>query len=228
MFASPIRILLVEDSRLQREIMRSALTRFGYQVEGANTGEEALQQYAPGRYDVLLVDVLMPGIGGVEVLQQVRAQDPDQCIILMTAEGSGISPAEAIRAGADDYISKPMNLQNEGVEMEAVVQRAMDYRKLTREKRALQAQLLEIEQLHATMGLMGTAAREMNQPLTVMIGALDLLTQGAHAEEQPEVEMLMRAIQRMGELVKRLCALTDVHGIGDPSSATQYPAQETP
>lgn len=205
-----IRILLVEDSRLQREIIRSALTRLGYEVAAVESGEEALSEYEVGAFGVLLLDAVLPGIDGVEVLRRVRVQDEDQCIILMTAEGSGLSAMGAIRAGADDYVTKPIRLDDGGAELEVIISRSLQRRQLARENRELQAQLVQAKRLDAIMELAGATAHEMNQPLTVLMGMTELLNEDCDPDTlRDDLGIIHRASVRLSEIVRKLSSITD-------------------
>jgi DNA-binding response OmpR family regulator len=206
----PLRILLVEDSRLQREILRGAFVRMGYAVDAVETGEEALACYHPGQYDVLFVDMVLPGISGGEVLAEVRQLDLDQCIILMTAEGSGLSAVGAIRAGADDYVTKPIQLSDGGAELDILISRTVERRRLAEENRILQEKLVEAQRLNAVIALAGAAAHEMNQPLTVLIGTLELFpTELTDAEAiRADLETMRRAATRLSTIVAKLGAIT--------------------
>ena len=210
MTAKQVSILLVEDSRLQRELIRAALHRMGYQVEAVETGEEALARFAVGKFDVLLVDILLPSISGAEVLSQVHKLDVDQCIILMTAVGSGLSAMGAIRAGADDYVTKPIRMDDEGAELEVIISRSLERRRLARENRDLQERLVEAQRLNAIMALAGAAAHEMNQPLTVLTGTVEMLLMDGDPGPtyQEELKKVRRATQRLTQIVAQLSTIT--------------------
>ena len=206
----PTSILLVEDSRVQREIARLALEHLGFLVEAVESAEEALSRYAVGRYDVLLTDIMLPGESGVELLGKVRAQDSNQCIILMTAEGSGLSAVGAIRAGADDYVTKPIRVDNEGTDLEVIISRSIERRRLVRENHILQQKALEADRLHTVMSLAGAAAHEINQPLTVLIGTVELLLDEGTApsaqdsELREDLQEIQRAALRIHDIVRKL------------------------
>jgi DNA-binding response OmpR family regulator len=203
-------ILLVEDSQMQRMIIDKALGKLGYAVTPAGSGEEALERYQENKFDVLLLDVILPGIDGVEVLRQVRAQDQDQCVILMTAEGSGLSAMGAIRAGADDYVTKPIRLNDGGAELEVIISRSLERRSLARDNRRLQAQLLDAQRVEAVMHLAGAAAHEMNQPLTVIMGMAELLSEGSEPETlREDLAAIRRSAVKLSEIVRKLASITD-------------------
>ena len=205
-----IAILLVEDSSAYREMVRAALVHAGYRVDAVASGKEAIARYQDGGYDVLLADTVLPDLPGIELLARVRQIDPDQCIILMTAEGSGLSAAGVIRAGADDYLLKPMRLDDDGADLDVIIARSLERRRLARENKALQAKLVEASKLNAVMSLAGAAAHEMNQPLTVISGITELLLMDADPDDPSyaDYEALQRATQRLCDIVGKLGAVT--------------------
>jgi len=112
---------LTEDDRLAGELFEEVLKDQGYQVERVETGEAALDRLKASRFDLLLVDVQLPGKNGLEVTREAKALRPEVPIVVMTAFASMETAIEAIREGAFDYASKPMNLD----ELKHVVSRAL-------------------------------------------------------------------------------------------------------
>jgi two-component system KDP operon response regulator KdpE len=100
------RILVVDDDPQIRRVMRVTLTGQGYEVDDAKSGEAALDRLRDERFDLVLLDVNMPGIGGVETCQQMRAQS-EIAIIMLTVRDRDEDKVEALDAGADDYVTKP-------------------------------------------------------------------------------------------------------------------------
>lgn len=203
-------VLLVEDSRVQREMIRAALTDLNYRVTDVATGQEAMASCQAAAFDVLLVDVVLPDVPGLQVLARARESDPDQCVILMSAEGSGLSAVGAVRAGADDYVTKPIRIDDEGFELEVIIARSLERRRLARENRELQAKLVEASQVNAVVSLAGAAAHEMNQPLTVMAGITELLLMDTDPRQPlyQDLETLRRATDRLSDIVGKLGSLT--------------------
>jgi two-component system, OmpR family, KDP operon response regulator KdpE len=103
---SGARILVVDDDPQIRRAMRTTLTGRGYQVSDARTGEEGLEQMRAGAYDLVLLDLNMPGIGGIETCRQIRSAS-DIAIVMLTVSNAEKDKVEALDAGADDYITKP-------------------------------------------------------------------------------------------------------------------------
>jgi two-component system KDP operon response regulator KdpE len=106
---SAIRILLVDDESAIRRALRPPLIELGFQVVEASRGEEALQVLRSGGFDVVLLDVNMPGIGGLETLRRMRALAPRLPILMLTVRDAEEEKVEALEMGADDYVTKPFS-----------------------------------------------------------------------------------------------------------------------
>ena len=102
------RILVVDDEAQIRRIMRTTLTASGYEVDDARTGEEALDKVRDFRPDLVLLDINMPGMGGLAACRALRA-DPNIAIIMLTVRNSEKDKVEALDAGADDFVTKPFS-----------------------------------------------------------------------------------------------------------------------
>ena len=130
-------ILIVDDEEIVRDALSDLLRREGFQPQAVRTGEEALLLLEREEVDVILLDIMLPGMGGFEVLRQIRSRDPDQVVIVVTAYSSIEGAITAMRDGAFHYISKPF--KNEEVVL--TIRRGLEQRQLTAENRALRAQL---------------------------------------------------------------------------------------
>ncbi len=117
----PPRILVVDDEADVRWVLRSALEGRGYQVDEAASGEEALSRLASRRYDLLLLDLRMEGLNGVNVMERVRISRPRLPIIILTGYATLESAIAAVRCGAADYLLKPVSIH----EIARAVQRAL-------------------------------------------------------------------------------------------------------
>ena len=102
------RILVVDDDPQIRRVMRVTLTGQGYEVDDVKTGEAALEKVRDQRFDLILLDINMPGAGGLETCRAIRAQS-EIAIIMLTVRDSETDKVEALDAGADDYVTKPYN-----------------------------------------------------------------------------------------------------------------------
>jgi putative two-component system response regulator len=129
--AAPEYILVVDDEVGVRQALARGLWDAGYQTVTAGDGREALARLRQGRCAVMLCDVRMPGMDGIELLGHVVALDPDMPVIMVTALAGLQTATAAIRAGAYDYVTKPFQF----AEVEMAVERALTYRRLRMENR---------------------------------------------------------------------------------------------
>ena len=105
------RILIVEDDVSVRESLLSLLESKDYVVESASDGEQALEAVEQRDYDVLLLDLQLPKVSGMEVLANAKKLSPDTSIVILTAHGSIQSAVEALKLGAEDYLEKPCDVE---------------------------------------------------------------------------------------------------------------------
>ncbi|HEX9508486.1 MAG TPA: response regulator, partial [Myxococcales bacterium] len=126
-------ILVADDEPSIRHVLSLYLTDRGYEVRAVSDGREALQELAAHNYDVVISDVRMPKVDGLELLRQARAQWPDLTFIAMSAYGSQDRALEAVAAGAYDYVHKPFKPE----EIELVLKKAEERQRLLNENRRL-------------------------------------------------------------------------------------------
>ena len=117
------RILVVDDDPQIRRVMRVTLTTQGYEVDDARTGEEALDKLRREGIDLVLLDMNMPGMGGIETCRLIRAAS-EVAIIMLTVRDAEADQVEALDAGADDYITKPFRTQALLARIRAALRRA--------------------------------------------------------------------------------------------------------
>ncbi|MGP8174328.1 MAG: response regulator transcription factor [Terracidiphilus sp.] len=118
-----IRILVVDDESAIRRALRPPLLELGFQVVDASRGEEALQMLRAGSFDVVLLDINMPGIGGIETLRRIRAFAPRLPILMLTVRDQEEDKVEALDLGADDYVTKPFSTRELIARIRAAVRR---------------------------------------------------------------------------------------------------------
>ena len=120
----PIRVLVVEDEAAIREGLIDVLVFHGYEVDSAAEGPEGLEKALTGRYDLVLLDIMLPGIDGYEICDRIRAEDRQQPIIMLTAKSSDEEIVHGLKLGADDYVGKPFSIQQLVLRIEAVLRRS--------------------------------------------------------------------------------------------------------
>ncbi len=136
-----LRILFADDEKSLQEFMRSELPRLGHEVTVCPDGRAALKTLEKGSFDAAILDLRMPGLSGIEVLEQLKQISPDTEAIIMTGHASMETAIEAVRFGAFDYITKPCKL----TEIDAVLRKAAEKRDLKNKNLALQSRLVAAE-----------------------------------------------------------------------------------
>ncbi|HDM10355.1 MAG: sigma-54-dependent Fis family transcriptional regulator [Deltaproteobacteria bacterium] len=117
------KILVVDDELIMRESLAGWLERDGHQVDKAASGEEALKLLENTKYDILLLDIKMEGMSGLEVLKKVRVSDPEVAVVMITAYGSVSTAIEAMKNGAFDYLMKPFDPNELGLLIDKIIDR---------------------------------------------------------------------------------------------------------
>ena len=207
---TPTRILVVDDEVGIREGCRRVLVPQGFEVDVAENGPVGLRKLRESRYDVLLLDIMMPGMSGMEVLRQSRQIDPDLICIIITGYATVELAVQAVREGAHDFIAKPFSADlllqviNRELERRALRKEAERVRALEEEARELARAKAELQKLEAVEGrFMLSLVHILRAPVAVLQNTIQLIRQGyIPPEEQPE--MLERAETRAGELLATL------------------------
>ncbi len=198
------KVMVVEDEENMRFVMAEALKKKGCDVEEATSAEEALGKIEGYRPDLIIMDIRLPGMSGLEAMERIRGVDPILPIIVITAFGSKEVALEAIKMGAYDFFTKPFKL----AEMELVVDRALEKRRLLIELRELKESLekrYRFENIIAQSGKM----QEVLKLITKVAGTnVTVLIMG---ESGTGKELVAEAIhhhsrRREGPLVKLNCA----------------------
>ena len=130
-------ILIVEDEPFQREMLSDVLMKEGHRVQEAENGEKALRLLGAGYFDLILLDLRMPDMNGLEVLREAKRLNPETDAVIITAFGTIETAVAAMKAGARDYITKPVDLE----ELFLLIQRIAAHRTLVRENEILRQEL---------------------------------------------------------------------------------------
>lgn len=130
---SAFRILVADDERFMAEMLQEILEEEGMLVETALDGKQALQKFHSSSFDLVLLDLRMPKVNGMEVLREIKKTDADIPVVVITAYGSVDSAVEALKVGAYDFVTKPFKIE----ELKNIVHRALELEKLRRERNYL-------------------------------------------------------------------------------------------
>jgi len=168
-----LHVLIVEDGTSQREMLRDFLQREGYVIAEAESGDTALKAIVDGHFDLVLLDFKMPGMNGMEVLRRIKEINPEIDVVMMTAYGTIETAVDAMKAGAVDYITKPIDLEELLILMDRIAER----RTLIKENEILRQQLLDkgittdqiIYQSSQIEGLINLAGRVASSRATVLL-----------------------------------------------------------
>ena len=118
------RILIVEDEAAIRTGLMDVFVFHGYDVDAAADGHEGLDKALSGTFDLILLDVMLPGINGFEICNRIRSEDPDQPVIMLTAKSRDEDIIQGLSLGADDYVAKPFSVAQLVLRVQAVLRRA--------------------------------------------------------------------------------------------------------
>ena len=134
---SPIRALVVDDEEMLKELVSMALKMIGWEVQSAGDGPSALNIARDWQPDVLVLDIMMPGFDGLELLNRIRKFYPEVPCLFLTAKDSVDNRIEGLAAGADDYVTKPFSMEEVMIRLHRLVQRSgvvlnQDTREVTR------------------------------------------------------------------------------------------------
>jgi two-component system, NtrC family, response regulator PilR len=130
-------IHVIDDEPVIHDVLTQLLTAEGYEVESSSSGEEGLEKFSPQSADVVLLDLLMPGMDGIEVLRRIKKIDPAATVIIVTAYGSVESAIDAMKIGALDYLQKPFKHDD----LLLTIERAVERRRLQVENLRLKDEL---------------------------------------------------------------------------------------
>ncbi len=119
-----IRILVVEDEEAIRTGLIDVLVFHGYDVASAATGPDGLGKALTGKFDLILLDIMLPGMDGYEICDRIRTADRKKPIIMLTAKTSDEEIIQGLKLGADDYVAKPFSIQQLVLRIEAVLRRS--------------------------------------------------------------------------------------------------------
>lgn len=229
-------ILIVDDEVSVREILADGLKVYGFETVTAGGAAAALKLFHAGSFDLVLSDIEMPEMTGIQLLKELKAGDREIDVVMVTGVIDTDTAVNAIRDGASDYVTKPFNLE----EVRIVVQRTLEKRRLIRENRAYQQGLEQLVQ-ERTAALRETTdeverlyvelQESYESTLQAMVTALDFRDNETQGHSLRVVEYTIRISRSMGivepELgwIRRGALLHDVGKIGVPDAILRKPGK---
>jgi two-component system response regulator RegX3 len=147
--AQKARLLIVEDEAAIRSGLVDVFVYHGYEVETAEHGDDGLRLALGGNFDLILLDVMLPGIDGFEICNRIRQQDRRQPVIMLTAKSSDEDIVQGLTLGADDYVAKPFSVTQLVLRVQAVLRRAGVGEAAVREIRLNNGMVIDTENLSA-------------------------------------------------------------------------------
>lgn len=186
------KILIVDDEAVIRDLCCRALK--GYDIVQAGNGHDALTRFEQGGIDVVLTDVMMPGMDGIELLKKIKAQEPTIVVIVMTGFAEKDVILNALKADADDFISKPLNL----LQLKTAIDNALV-------KKALKEEVASLKSLdRLKSNFLSIISHKFRTPLTSISLFLQNLTTGVYASGDPEFKINMRMVSDEAAYLERL------------------------
>ncbi len=211
--SSQPRILIVDDEAAQMRALCDTLGSHGYHPTGFTDGSEALKALQTTRFELLLADLMMPGMDGIALLQAALKADRELVGIIMTGEGTIATAVEAMKSGALDYILKPFKLSA----ILPVLARARAVRDLrianAELERSVRQRTLELETANKELEAFSySVSHDLRSPLTVILGTADMLAED-YAAQMPSaaarmVNSIITSAERMKQLIEDLLRLS--------------------
>jgi DNA-binding NtrC family response regulator len=196
-------ILIVDDEQVVRDSLVHWFTEEGYDVDSADKATDALARLAAREFDLVIADIRMPGMDGIELLEKVKSEQLDTSVILMTGYASVDTAVRALKDGAFDYITKPFDPDD----LSVVVRNALEQHNLKRENRLLREQLTEGGEALAELIGQSEAMRKVREQIETVAGVdSTVLIEG---ESGTGKELVARAVHRLSP--RRFSPMVVVH-----------------
>lgn len=190
------KILIVDDEKSMREFLSIVLSKEGYTVFTASDGEEALQQAEKDIFDLVITDIKMPKLGGLEVLKGIKEVSPDTIVLMITAFATTETAIEAMKQGAYNYLIKPFKID----EVKLIIRNALEKQSLRKENSQLRHSLNELVSPRNIIGKSGALSKILDMIEKISDSASNILITG---ESGTGKELIARAIhERSGRRSK--------------------------
>jgi DNA-binding NtrC family response regulator len=192
------KILVVDDDHSSRLFLQKLLEKEKYPISLCSDGVEALEVLSRQSFDLVISDLKMESINGIELLEKIKFTDPEIAVIILTGHASIQTAIEALRLGASDYLIKPINIE----ELRIRVKKAL-------ERQDLERRLKEAERRITYNATITTANHEINQPLTVILSGSDMIRMesermGVNNQKISNyLQLIQKSAHRIAEILRR-------------------------
>lgn len=201
-------ILLVDDEEDIREVLSMALTDIGYHVFEAKNGKEALRIFKEINPPIVLTDIKMPGIDGIELLQEIKRWNPDAEVIMITGHGDMDLAIKSLKHEAIDFITKPINVDAMDIALKRVHDKITLKRKLqeyTENLELLVREKTELQDRLSSLGLMiGSISHDIKGLLTSLDGGVYLLGSGFNKKDQNQIDEGFGAVKLVSARIRKM------------------------
>ncbi len=189
------KIMVVDDDYSSRLFLKKVLEKENYPTTACSDGIEALDVLGKHSFDLIITDLKMESIGGIELLEKIKSADAQIAVIILTGHASIQTAIEALRLGASDYLIKPINIE----ELRIRVKKAL-------ERRDLEKRLTEAERRITYNATITTANHEINQPLTVILSGVDMIRMELekHGDVDAKINNYLQLIQKSGHRISNI------------------------
>ena len=167
------RILLVDDEKDIRDVLRLPLADLGYEVLEAENGEEALHVFKDARPPIILTDIKMPGMDGIELLQKIKRENPEAEVIMITGHGDMDLAVKSLKHDATDFITKPINVDVLEIAIRRAAERILTRQKLREYTRNLERLVAEKSELQNHLSSLGLMLGSISHALKGLLTGLD-------------------------------------------------------
>lgn len=191
------KLLLVDDDQMNGKLLQSRLQKRGFECDYVMSGKECLEALKDGKYRLVLLDIMMPDMSGIEVLEEIRKDKKpvELPVIMVTAKDEAKDIVDALKKEASDYLTKPVNIEIAVARINTQLQVL-----------ALVDESLKSKQLSTITIMVTTLNHEINNPLAIAVGNLSILqtklSEDTGALER--IEKAMGALNRITEIVKKI------------------------
>ncbi len=210
------RVLVVDDEKDIRDFLYKALTRIaGFKVDLAENGEEALKKIEKEKFDLVLTDLKMPAVDGLQLITEISRSKPETLTVLMTGHGTIDSAIDAMKQGASDYLTKPLNLDETILRLKKVLDEKQRFVRLKDYADQLERTNQELKKLDAMKSeFVSVASHELRTPLAAIKNAIQLILSGKTGEINENqlkfLSMAERNINRLTNILNDLLSLSRI------------------